>query len=336
VEAKIRTLLQENGVGFKVNSKSFVLSCPRCKKQQKLYIRKTDGRFCCFVCKETDNFQGQAEWALTELCGLSVDQVRTELYGQNTTRPTAIYLDLGIIDFEEENSEDFIDIEPSLTPISWPSDFLDLTVKESMRGAEYLSRRGIPLSIAVEYGIRYYPEKKSVVFPVLDNGLLYGYQTRLIENDKPYWHKRLQKTIYPLKAVTSKDFKKESTVMFKDRLRNSNHCILSEGPIDALKCHLAGGNVATLGKAVSSKQLQLVRDCGVERVYMGLDPDAYLEVSRIRKELSGLTIYDLRPPYGFRDLGEMSMEQVKTLFDSAQVLNPAQVVVFLKNHFGVN
>jgi len=336
VEAEIRALLQEHGVSFKPNSKSFIMSCPRCGKSQKLYIRRTDGRFVCWYCKEIDGFHGRAEFALAELCNLPVSEVCKRLYGEGAGQPTAIYLNIEVADFEDEDSDDFVDLEPTLKEVAWPLDFYPLDHEFSAKGVRYLEARGIPASVAKEYGVRYCPPKTSVVFPVQSQGGLYGWQTRLVENDKPYWDERRRKMIQPLKAVTSTDLKRDLVLMFADRLNGSRHCVLGEGPFDALKAHLCGGNVATLGKAVSKAQLELIRNAGINRLYLGLDPDAYLEVNRIRKEMRDVVLYDLRPPAPFKDLGEMPLEAVKVLFDSAPVLNPAHVVIYLKNHFGAS
>ena len=336
MEAEIRALLQEHGVSFKPNSKSFIMSCPRCRKSQKLYIRKTDGEFVCWYCKEIDGFHGRPEFALSELCGLPVGEVRRRLYGDGAGQPTQIYLDLDIKDFDDEDDDDFIDVEPGLKPVAWPSDFLPLDHELSAKGLRYMMGRGIPAALAMEYGVRYHPAKTSVVFPVQSQGVLYGWQSRLVENDKPYWDEHRKKMVRPLKAVTSTDLKRDQVLMFADRLNGSRHCILGEGPFDALKAHLCGGNVASLGKAVAKQQLELIRNAGVEKLYLGLDPDAYLEIERIRKMKLDMVLYDFRPPAAFKDLGEMTLEAVKAHFDNAPILNPAHIVFYLKNHFGVS
>lgn len=334
MEAEIRGLLQENGVSFKTNSKSFIMDCPRCKKDKKLYIRRADGRFVCWYCKEIDGFQGRPEFALAELCSFPVSEVQRRLYGDNVDKPTAMHLSIAVSDFEDEDSADYVDLEEQLKPMAWPLDFYPLDHELGRKGARYLESRGIPTSVAMEYGIRYHPAKASVIFPVQSKGELLGWQARLVENDKPYWDERRQKVITPLKAVTSTDLKRDRVLMFADRLNGSEHCVLTEGPIDALKAHLCGGNVASMGKAVAKSQLQLIRNSGVRKLYLGLDPDAYLELDRIRKEMRELTLYDFRPPAPYKDLGEMPMEAVKQLFDNTPVLNPAFVLVYLKNHFG--
>lgn len=332
MEAEIRALLQEGGVSFKTNSKSFITSCPRCSKKDKLYVRRNDGKFVCWYCREIDGFQGQPEYALTELCGLPLREVRKRLYGDESSRPAALFLDLNLQDFEDDG--DYMDLPSPLKPVAWPLDFLHLDQDAARPGAQYLEQRGIPVAVAREYGIRYHPAKQRVIFPVQHQGKLYGWQERLIANDRPYWNPRQQKLVTPLKVLTSPELQRDRTLMFMDRLEGARHCVLTEGPVDALKAHMCGGNVATMGKAVARSQLELIRNSGIQSLYLGLDPDAYLEVNRIRKLMTDVVLYDLRPPAPYKDLGEMPMEAVKALFDSAPELCSGDILVYLKNHFG--
>lgn len=308
------------------------MSCPRCSKKDKLYIRRNDGRFVCWYCREIDGFQGHPEYALSELCSLPVKEVRKILYGDESTRPAQLLLDLNLSDFEDD--EDFVDLPPVPKPIAWPVTFFDLDHESSKPGIEYLQRRGISLEVAKFYDIRFNPAKQRVVFPVKHKGNLYGWQERLIDNDKPYWDERRQRMVTPLKVLTSPELPRDRTLMFMDRLEGSRHAVLTEGPVDAIKAHLCGGNVATMGKAVAKSQLELIRNSGIHKLYIGLDPDAYLEINRIRKLMTDVVLYDLRPPAPYKDLGEMPMEAVRALFESAPELHPADVVVYLKDHFG--
>lgn len=321
----------EGGASFKQNTKSFILTCPRCSKKDKLYIRRNDGRFVCWYCREIDGFQGHPEYVLSELCGLPVKEIRKQLYGDESTRPAQLFLDLNLSDFEDE---DFIDLPPVPKPVAWPLEFFSLDHEASVKGVEYLEGRGVPKSIAMEYGIRYHPAKQQVIFPVQHRGNLYGWQARLTTGDKPYWDDKRQRMVSPLKVLTSPDLQRDRTLMFMDRLDGSQHAVLTEGPFDGLKAHLCGGNVATMGKAVAKSQLELIRNSGIHKLYIGLDPDAYLEVNRIRKIMTDVVLYDLRPPAPYKDLGEMPMDAVRALFESAPELHPADVVIYLKDHFG--
>jgi hypothetical protein len=318
MEEKIRALLQEAGVPFKTDARSFICTWK-------------SGRFVCWYCRETEGFEGRVEVALTELCSIPIVDLKKTLYGDLPANAPA-YISLGM-DLQDEGEADYLEEEGSLLkPMAWPLEFHPIESPMSKKGAQYLEGRGIPVAIAAQYGIRYWPAKSSVIFPVESQGNLYGWQRRLIEGDQPYWNGH--KLITPLKALTSEGLRRDRVLMFSDRIKDSNHIVITEGPVDAIKAHLCGGNVATLGKAVSDTQLELIANSGVEKVYLGLDPDAYLELDRIRKKLGHLKIYDLRPPAPYKDLGEMSFEEVKSLFDSAPILLPAAVTIYLKNFSG--
>lgn len=322
----IPELLAEAGIGKpKQNSKSFILSCPRCLKKDKLYIRKTDGRFACWVCKERDGFQGAPEYALTELTGKTISELQRLLYGLETAHG-AVSLDLDITDFFDEESEE-IQLQNTLPEVMENPDFRDLDSEWGAPGLSYLESRGIPLAVAQEYGIKYWPGRSRVVFPVRSQGRLLGWQSRYIKPTE-YIDEETGEVVKIPKALTYEGLKKEQALMFADRI-TGDHAILAEGPIDAIKAHLCGGNVASLGKAVSQTQLNLLKFSGITKLYLGLDPDAAIEAQKLVSRLSGdLELYDMRPPSG--DLGAMSFEQVYELYRSAKRVTPANLFLYLK------
>lgn len=327
---KTKEALENLGVSFRPNSRSWVMSCPRCGKKDKVYVRKTDGQFICWVCRETSGFTGKPEFLLAELSGRPVGQIRQELYGSNS--PTACTLEVTIHDFFGETDDIPVFIPPEL-PTAEPSpDFRALDSPYGADGADYLRGRGIPLDVALEYGIQYWPSKRSVVFPVLLRGRLLGWQTRYIYNTELLDEN--DKIIQVPKARTSDGLKKDRTFMFSDRI-TSDYAVLAEGPVDSLKCHLAGGNICSLGKSVSQTQVEILKNSGISRLYLALDPDAYIESGKLLRELSScMSVYDMRPPGGYKDLGEMSMRDVRTLFEHAPLLNPRHIFVFLKDDYG--
>jgi hypothetical protein len=114
--------------------------------------------------------------------------------------------------------------------------------------------------------------------------------------------------------------------MFIDNLIGSDHAILCEGPIDALQCTLAGGGIAALGKAVSKSQLALLKYSGVRKLYIGLDPDAFIESnSMLRDMCNSMEIYDMAAPEPYGDLGEMSMGSVLELYKNAKRIGPTHM-----------
>jgi len=325
----LKDLLEESGVKYKTNFKSFILTCPRCRKTEKLYFRKDDGRFVCWYCREVSGFQGRPEFGLFEVTNLPLNEIRTRLYG--LSRVFAVeYLDIQVKDFftdDEEVPEDVYD-PPKMF---YPPDFFPINHQHSLKGAEYLASRGIELDVARAYDLQYCPPKRRVIFPVKIQDRVIGWQDRYIGKTE-WFDPSCDRMVKIPKTLTVTNLKRDRCLMFGNRLTGSRHCILTEGPIDALKAHLCGGNVATMGKSVSQAQVNLIRNSGVQRLYLALDPDAYLEVKNLAKKFSDLEVYDMRPPSPFKDLGEMSLQEVQSLFKDSRPADLAKPFIYLKDH----
>lgn len=115
--------------------------------------------------------------------------------------------------------------------------------------------------------------------------------------------------------------------MFADNLAGQDHVIVCEGPIDAIKCHLAGGAVATLGKVIGPHQLDIIKGAKVKKIYLALDLDAGDETAAALKTFNDYfdidtqeryEVYQLDPAPGYEDLGAMPLELVKSQFDKAE------------------
>jgi hypothetical protein len=315
----LRSFIENSGLFFDENSVSWIFTCPRCSKSKKLYLRKRDGRFVCWRCKETDNFQGRAEYALSELTGQSFGDVYRFLYGDIPLRADSTF-DARIEDFFGEDDE--IDNEAfEHEVIKWPHDFYPIEDENfGKRGADYMRSRGVPLRLQQEYGLRYSPELRRVFFPIGERGLLYGYQGRLIVPHEYIEEESGEKKEVP-KILSSKGVHRDRLLMFSDRLEGCDHAVLTEGPVDAIKAHYCRGNVATMGKEVSRHQIRLLINSGVKRVYIALDPDASESIERLVTEMNGdVELYEMIPQkLGMKtDLGAMRFEDVYELFLSAK------------------
>lgn len=155
-----------------------------------------------------------------------------------------------------------------------------------------------------------------------------GWQGRYVRDNK-FIDRVTGKEIVIPKMLTSLGLKKDQVLMFQDRLKNSNHCILAEGAISTIKAHKCGGNVASMGKAVSDKQLEIIVS-KVKRLYLALDPDATTEIDSICRKLYGrIELYHLPPPNNKEDLGEATEEEVLESFYKAKPM-AGQIFIFLK------
>ena len=308
----LKDLLDKSGASYGQNAHSFKMECPRCGKKDKLWILKHNGYFVCWSCKETDNFKGRCEWALKEVLGISIAELQGKLYDGGV--PPGDMLDFTLKDFDDE---DLIEMPPVLQEVEWPVDAISCCDPHGQRGYDYLRGRGITDMIMAFMDIRYQPSTRRVLFPVKMNGKLYGWQGRAIYETN-------------LKILTSEGLRREYMLMFHDNLIGSPHAVICEGPVDALKASLCGGNVATMGKAVSAPQLALIRAQGIRKVYLALDPDAADEIRRLAEELGDLETYLLLPPEGKKDLGECTFEQVYYQFTKAAPFSSGHMLVALK------
>jgi hypothetical protein len=326
-------LIEEAGVGRpKQNKKAFILTCPRCEKSNKLYIRKRDGRFVCWYCKEKDNFQGAPEYAFAEITGKSIAELQKRLYGHEGTTGF-VALDVTFNDYfdDEDLQEDMpVGALPHPDCVLYP-DFRDLDSQWSAPGLEYLAGRGIPYDIAKEYGLMYWPARSRVVFPVKSQGRLLGWQSRTIKPESDLDEEG--NIIQRVKALTYEGLAKDRVLMFADRV-TGKHAVVTEGPVDGIKAHLCGGNVVTMGKAVSMYQLNLLITSGVEELYWGLDPDASEElaslIDKVTERNPDIRHFDMRPR-DHRDLGKMSFEEVYDLKMTAPRVTRGNLFIYLKD-----
>lgn len=322
--------IRENSLKPAHTSVSFVFDCVRCSGKKKLYIRKRDGRFVCWKCKETDNYQGNPEYALADLTGLPVKVIQSRLYGGDHI-PVDLYLDVRLADFYGDDDE-LDEMAREIPQIDWPFDYFPINDPKGARGAAYLESRGIPTWMAAKYDIHYVPEKRRVVFPVASRGALYGWQERLVVPHQ--WVDEEGNEREVPKILSSTGIPRERTLMFADRLQGYSHAVLCEGPVDGMKAHFCGGNVVTMGKAVSPEQTKLLLNAGVKKLYLALDPDAADEIRRLVANLNAdVELYEmLAKGEGAKpDLGAMSFEEVYDLFLNAPKIEPGRLFVFLKS-----
>ncbi len=321
--AALRDLIEGGNALYKQTHRSYVLWCPEpsCQRQ-KLHVEKTTGLSKCFRC----GLSGWANWVLARVYNRSPEDLEELLYGivsvgtiltEERVRP----------DFwgEEEREDALLPTEPKYPPIIGRDPmWMDIADPAASAGAGYLERRGIPLDVAREYGIGFNASDQRVLIPVIIDGALRGWQGRYIHSTEMVGDGG--KVIRIPKVMTVGKLGKEC-FMFQDRLKGSKHAILTEGPFDGLKCHRLGGNVASMGKDVSTRQLDLIIRSGVEALYVGLDRDAAREVSRIVRDLYGvLKLYRLLPPAHRDDIGEATLDEMEHQFRCAEEMTRTHVV----------
>lgn len=292
--------------------KKFLFVCPACSKKA-VKLSRNSGYWKCFYCRYINQTEGRADKFLALALDIPERVAREQLYGSDASTPT---LHLPEILFEEELDED----EIMLTRIEWDYHHRPIQDPKSARGVAYLESRGIPIDIAIQYGLRYSARERRVYFPVESNGRLVGWQGRSILPNT-WTDPETGEVKENLRLLSSPDLPRDSVLMFQDRIVD-NYAVLVEGPIDCIKAHLVGGNCASMGKIVTQGQLALLFQKGIKRLYLGLDPDAIEEVGRIARSMASIEVMYIDMPKGFKDLGEMPLEMARDVILSSEKIHP--------------
>jgi hypothetical protein len=335
IPAKLSQYIKDLGLSYKETSQSFIFNCPLCGGKDKLYVRKSDGKFRCFRCVTENGFSGNAEYALIELTDIPLNIVKKTLYGNSQHQ--ASFLDLKLEDFfdEEEDVNEIPEAKGCLPELTWPYHCIPILHPGSRNGLDYLQRRGIPLEIADLYGIRYSPENRAVVFPVYVGTSLLGWQYRTIDKTRAMVD---DKVVERPKAWSSPNLPRDKVFMFSNRLINAQAAVLCEGPIDALKCHLFGnGNICAMGKSISAAHVSTLLRSGIKTVYVGLDNDAFAELDPLMSKIGDdINLYRIQVPdvKGEKaDLGSLSMEEAYKVIMASEKMRRNRLYIWVDPSF---
>ncbi|MGH7241570.1 MAG: hypothetical protein ACREGB_04705 [Candidatus Saccharimonadales bacterium] len=152
-------------------------------------------------------------------------------------------------------------------------------------------------------------------------GICYGWQARAIDpvDDKD-------------RMRNNTGYGRGTLLMFADRLSSARYAVIGEGPVDAIKFDRVGGNVASMGKVVTARQLQEILKFPIEALYLALDDDAADEMTELAKQVE-IPVYRLLVPQtcidrcrisGKKpDFGECTFEECEQAFN-----NPIKVDLF--------
>lgn len=312
---KIQEFLDKHDLSpKKENARSFIFDCPACGSSDKLYIEKSNGRSICFRHKTEDCPTAKSSLAkvLSLISEVPYDQVKSELSDVVTTTPDEVIEQIQDI-FDDKIKEIILPLE-EVSAQNIPTDMKPLMWPESKAGYDYLVGRGLDPIQLEKYGVCYSPFMRRVIFPVLHNDKLYGWQARTID----------QETVPRMYNLPGEW--KSKALMFHDNLINRDYAIIAEGAVSALKFGLVGGFVATMGKMVSRTQLELILASGVKRVFLALDPDAVSEMEDLVHKIltitnNGVQCFLVKVPTGKDDFGDCTYEECEKAFQDAEAID---------------
>ena len=276
---RIVEIIEEEGFSFRETHRTLHTTCPVCGKDDKLSIIKENGATICY--RGSCKFKGWFENWISQTTGVTIKEAQARMAG-----PAALS--------SYELSEGRADEDVGVKPLEWPmSGLVSIQSEYFPEGRSYLESRGVPADVAAEYGIMFGPDtsqiqpqamQRRVYIPIMREKRCYGFQARAI--DKVDEKDRMR---------NNTGFRRDRLVMFEDRLAKVRHAIICEGPFDAIKFHLVGGAVATMGKVVTDKQLELIKSYHPVKVYLALDDDAAEEVMALTRKFE-CPVYYVRVP----------------------------------------
>lgn len=318
MQEKIESFLKEfKIVPDSVNSRSYVFDCPFCDGTKKLYVSKKDGITVCFKGKNEDCPKAGSKpyFAMARLAGITYSEAKRIL----ASGGVKIYHDQIKVDLD---SDPIPDRDP-LPLADLPPDIIMLNNPEAIKAVEYLESRGADINQLIELQTMYSPGRRRVIFMVFNDGKLVGWQGRAIGKVD--------------KALRMDNFPgawKSRSLMFEQNIKNSDHVILTEGPFDALKFKNVGGYVATMGKSISSSQLDIILEHGIKNIYLALDRDAYDMINNIANYLNEnshnkLNIWRLDIPENREDFGDCTYEECELAFASPIKVDGQELLIFI-------
>lgn len=320
---KIELFIQNHNLTPRfITARSFVFDCPVCNGKSKLYIQKSNGQSICFRQETAECPQkgSSAAYVLSLLSGVPFFAVKREMESGDIQLTNEINIKL---DLDEP-------LKKTLNPVpvsELPPDWLPLTDPTSLPGLTYATiERGVAASILSKEGIGYSPSQRRLVIPAIMNKQLYGWQSRAIDPVQKGYKMRGMKGNW-----------KNGSLMFHDNLIDSPHAIIAEGPFDALKFHLAGGNIATMGKSISTDQFALIIDQLPQSIYFALDRDAdelvagY--VSLLKSMLYPGRFYKIEVPARRDDFGDCSPEECLQAFKAAKEITSEDIYLNIEDTF---
>jgi hypothetical protein len=220
-------------------------------------------------------------------------------------------------------------LAPTLpAPMEYPEwHMIRIESPESTSAAEYLQKRGISLDIAMKYRILYSIQQRRVVFPIIIDGKVYGWQGRAIDQVED--HQRMRNNL---------GFRREQLIMFGDNLRSTDFAIVCEGPFDALKFEHVGGFCCTMGKVVTKMQKSYLFQPHIKKLYIALDEDASAEIRDLLLT-SPIPTYMVSVPDSCKerckssgkkaDFGECTMNECAQAFADAKLSTYADAPIYL-------
>lgn len=308
------------------------LDCPFCGEHDKKLYVSPKGQFICFKCESRGNspisfFMQYYDVSYKE----ASDMLKDEDFASPKVEPIDNETLLSRLVALNTKAEKQKQVGKKCPAFPTNTKLLrdNLNNPESYPYLWYLKNRGITLQQIYKYNLGYLTSgtiKTQDKDMIISNSIIFP--TYGLNNDVIYWSTR---SIEPNPFIKSFNaLAKDNEYSRKDVVFNLNHVkdkmVICEGIFNAISSTVADYvGVATLGKAITDDQINLMLKVNPKYFYVFLDNDAMKEeiklIDRLKQRISLDRIYLVVNPYKDKDANDLGSTIVKELLDKAQPVN---------------
>jgi DNA primase len=303
-----KSYVEEKGGAVSIRGRrdEYLLGCPDCGKP-KLAVNIARRTWRCFTC--ADGGYDAASLIIKVDKVMWKDAIAMVMAGHQ--RP------IGRIDKIDAPKPEVPERAANWVPqaMRWPDGCVPVATTASQighQGRQYCQERGIPDYVQNEMALRVCDRGRfqgRLIFPVFDSaGNLIFFQGRAMWKPRP--NERHIKILSPQREDNAAG--PSDCLLNLQYLVGRGNCtrvLVVEGPVDCT--HAWPDAVATFGKRISPRQMELLMRAGVRELDLCYDADAIEDMLRVAPLLSAIfRLRIVRLPPG-KDPGELSKEQIE-------------------------
>lgn len=247
--------------------------CPKCgNSKYKLYVNVDTKKWYCQRCEWGRGYEDPTI-LMAEVSGRALYDIRKELSSMVApTTPASAFMQK----LQAPITKEQIKLESLILP--GEDNFNDYT---GLKVLEYAMSRGLNANHINEYKLRFSTKLKNIkidclLFPIYYEDIIVGWQGRRISDREPKYisGENIKNNLWPISnGIANYTFNGE--------------VVLVEGVFDALGAISCGYRaLSTFGKAISLKQIQLLKNLKIKKIYLCWDLDAAKDVATAAKRLS--------------------------------------------------
>lgn len=295
--------------------------CPFCgESKYKFYVKEDNGQYICFKCEEKGNpitfmkkyYNVGSKGALDLLEGKNIDLDRREIINYDSELSESEKLILMLRGAKKERTQE------NKVPPSLPFGLKYL--KDNFNNSEahpfltYLYSRSITKEQIVKYNIGYiingwcYKSNKKDKMVIKNSIVFFTFNK---QGQYIYWNTRSIEKNPLIKSINApagdNEIGKKDVIFNLNNVLDKHFVVVTEGVFDALTLQDYG--VATLGKAVSQEQIELLKDALQVQtsIYVFLDSDTPTKNIELASKMYKTHPKTFLVPHGNQDANDLGM-----------------------------